>query len=162
MNSNGLHALIMRRVYRSLYYRVNLRSATQYLWLPCIEMTCCYIKKRNKDWVWHGRINCSCYDICGCATGPKQIFRIWLHAVFIDLNDALPEDVILVILNAYNVWFFHQVETILKQNVATMPKNINECNLYIIWCIYIVSTSYVQPPEPYKCPDQNCIPFFLE
>jgi hypothetical protein len=77
-------------------------------------------------------------------------------------TDALPEDVTLVILNAYNVWFFCLVENILKQNVETMPKIINECNLDMVQGIYIVSTAYVQPSEPYKCPNHYRIPFFLE
>ena len=53
------------------------------------------------------------------------------------------------------------MENILKQNVATMRKIIDEFNLDKVQGIWIVSTPYVQPPEPYKCPDQNCIPFFL-
>ena len=57
---------------------------------------------------------------------------------------------------------FSTVENILKQNVATMPKIIDEYNLDMVWGIYIVSTSYVQPPEPCKCPDQNLILFFFE
>ena len=84
------------------------------------------------------------------------------NAALIYLSDALPEDLTLFILNAYDVWFFRPVKKILKQNVATMPKIINECNLDMVRGIYIVSTAYVQPPEPYKCPNQNRIPFFLE
>ena len=48
---------------------------------------------------------------------------------FIDPTGELPEDVTLVILNAYNVRFFNLVERILKQNVETMRKIIDECNL---------------------------------
>ena len=54
------------------------------------------------------------------------------------------------------------MDKILKQNVATMPKIINECNLDMVQGIYIVSTAYVQPSEPYKCPNHYRIPFFLE
>ena len=67
-------------------------------------------------------------------------------SAFIDPCDALPEDVTLVILNAYNVQFFSPVENILKQNVETMRKIINECNLDKVQGIYIVSTDYVQSP----------------
>ena len=44
----------------------------------------------------------------------------------------------------------------------TMAKIINECNLDKVRGICIVSTGYVQLPEPYKCPDQNRITFFVE
>ena len=54
------------------------------------------------------------------------------------------------------------MENILKQNVATMRKIINEYSFVKVWGICIVSAFYVQPPDPYKCLDQNCIPFFLE
>ena len=83
------------------------------------------------------------------------------NAALIDSSDALPEDVTLIILNVYDVRFFRPVEKILKQNVATIPKIINECNLHMVQGIYIVSTAYVQPLEPYKCPIHNRIPFFL-
>lgn len=92
----------------------------------------------------------------------KTLFQDSKKAAFIDPSDALPEDVTLVILNAYDVRFFSPVENILKQNVATMRKIIDQCNLDKVRGICIVSTAYVQPPEPYKCPDQNRIPFFLE
>ena len=83
-------------------------------------------------------------------------------AALIEPSNSLPEDVTLVILNAYNVWFFCLVENILKQNVATMRNNINECNFVKVRGIWIVSAVYIQPLDPYKCPDQNCIPLFLE
>ena len=54
------------------------------------------------------------------------------------------------------------MEKILKQNMATMPKIIYEFTLDMVQGIYIVSTAYVQPLEPYKCPNHNRIPFFLE
>ena len=81
---------------------------------------------------------------------------------FIDPTGALPEDVTLVILNAYYVWFFRPMENILKQNVATMRNNIDERNFFKVQGICIVSAVYVQPLDPYKCPDQNRIPLFLE
>ena len=83
-------------------------------------------------------------------------------AASIDSSDALPEDITLVILNVYDVQFFRPVENIFTQNVATMPNIIDECDLDMVRGIYIVSTSYVQPPEPYKCPDHNLIIFFFE
>ena len=58
--------------------------------------------------------------------------------------------------------FFCPVENILKQNVATMRNNIDECNFVKVQGICIVSAVYVQPPDPYKCPNQNRIPLFLE
>ena len=67
-------------------------------------------------------------------------------AAFIDPCDALPEDDILVIFNSYNAQFFSQVENILKHNVETMRKIINECNLDKVQGICIVSTDYVQSP----------------
>ena len=83
---------------------------------------------------------------------------------FIDPSNTLPENVTLVILNVYDVWFFNPVENILKQNVATMCNIIDECNLIKLWGIFISSAAYVQPPGPYtyKCPYKNRIPFFLE
>jgi hypothetical protein len=83
-------------------------------------------------------------------------------AALIDSSDALPEDVTLVILNVYDVQFFCPMENMLTQNMATMPNIIDECNLDMVQGIYIVSTSYLQPPEPYKCPDQNIGLFFFE
>ena len=55
----------------------------------------------------------------------------------------LPEDAALVILNAYDVQFFDAVENVLKQNVATMRKIIDECNLDKVIGICIFSTEYV-------------------
>ena len=84
------------------------------------------------------------------------------NAACIDPSGALPEDLTLVILNAYDVRFFNLVEKNVKQNVATLRQIIDDCDLEKVRDICIVSTAFVQPPKLYKCPDQNCIPFFLE
>ena len=61
--------------------------------------------------------------------GFNTLFPDSKKAALIDPSDSLPEDVTLVILNAYNVRFFNPVENIFKQNVATMCNIIDECNL---------------------------------
>ena len=54
------------------------------------------------------------------------------------------------------------VKNILKQNVATMHNIIYEWNFVKVWGICIVSKDYIQPQEPYNCPDHNRIPSFFE
>ena len=121
------------------------------IWTPLIQSQHC-----EKTWIRvflrHGKSGVS---------GEERFNTLFLDrkkAAFIYPTDALPEDVTLINLNAYNIWFCNSVDKILKQSEATMRKIIDEFNLDMVQGICIVSTCYVQQPEPYKCTNHNHIP----
>mmetsp|Transcript_11206 Transcript_11206/g.17148 ORF Transcript_11206/g.17148 Transcript_11206/m.17148 type:complete len:464 (+) Transcript_11206:64-1455(+) len=78
-------------------------------------------------------------------------------------GNILPNDVTMVILNAYEVKFFNPVDHILKNNVVAMLQILDQCVAAgpRIKGVSVVSTAYVQEPLPYRRREGNRISFVL-
>ena len=92
-----------------------------------------------------------------------QLFGDTRKAYFVDDKSPIPNDVTLLILNAYSVKFARPIDEILKENVRPMLRLLDQSQEpgRQIRGISVVSTAYVQPPLPFRRKPDDCIDFLL-
>lgn len=79
---------------------------------------------------------------------------------FIDPAAEIPIDVSHVVLNAFAIAFHDDIQSTLKSSVAPMLELLHQClDLATLRKVLVVSTAYVQPPEPYEKSSAPILPF---